>query len=263
MSRRVDIAGVAIDVETERSTVERVLRALSEGHGGLMVTVNLDHVRRCRRDARYRALVARSELVVADGMPLVWAARVQGTPLPERVAGANLVWSLCERCASAGRSVFLLGGDPGAAERARGVLESRFPGLRVCGTLVPERGFEKDASRMAEIEGSLKASGADVVFVALGSPKQEYLGEALRGAMPRAWFVGCGITLSFVAGSVKRAPGWMQRCGLEWAHRLVQEPGRLARRYLVDGVPFAAVLLAGAAWRRVTGRRGRIAPAGS
>lgn len=249
----MDIPGVSIDAETERSTVWRVMHELDDGRGGLMVTVNLDHVRRCRRDARYRALVARSELVVADGMPLVWASRVQGTPLPERVAGSNLVWSLCAECALRGRSVFLLGGDPGAAEGARQVLESRFPGLRVGGVLSPERGFEHSPARMAEIEQTLAASKADLVFVALGSPKQEYVAERLRGALPNAWFVGCGITLGFVAGQVRRAPNWMQRIGIEWAHRLAQEPGRLAHRYLVQGIPFAVLLLAGAAWRRAFG----------
>ncbi len=261
LASRVDIAGVLIDAETERSTVERVLRALDERRGGLMVTVNLDHIRRCRRDPRYRTLVAQSGLVVADGMPVVWASRVQGTPLPERVAGSNLVWSLCEACASRGRSVYLLGGDPGAAEGAKAALEQKYPGLRVVGTMAPARGFENDSAQMARIESDLRASGADIVFVALGSPKQEFLGERLRSALPAAWFVGCGITLGFVAGQVRRAPKGMQRAGLEWVHRLVQEPGRLGKRYLVDGIPFAMVLLSGAAWRRVTGRGRRLAQA--
>lgn len=239
------------------------MRALDEHRGGLMVTVNLDHIRRCRRDERYRTLVARSELVVADGMPLVWASRVQGTPLPERVAGSNLVWSLCESCAARGRAVYLLGGDPGAADGAKAVLEQKYPGLRIAGTHAPERGFEGDTARMERIEAELRASGADVVFIALGSPKQEYLGERLRAVLPAAWFVGCGITLGFVAGQVKRAPLWMQRTGLEWLHRLIQEPGRLARRYLVDGVPFALALLLGAVRRRVTGDAKRRVHAGA
>lgn len=254
---RVDIAGVVIDAETEASAVERVMRCLDDGRGGLMVTVNLDHVRRCQIDPAYRDLVARSELVVADGMPLVWKARVQGTPLPERVAGSSLIWPLCEACAACGRSVYLLGGDPGAGEAAKAVLERRFPGLRVCGVMSPERGFERDEARMAAIEREVAASGADVVFVALGSPKQEFVAERLLRVMPRTWFIGCGITLSFVAGQVRRAPLWMQRCGLEWTHRLAQEPRRLTRRYLIDGLPFAISLLVRAGWRRITGQ-GRV-----
>ncbi|MEZ6233628.1 MAG: WecB/TagA/CpsF family glycosyltransferase [Phycisphaerales bacterium] len=247
-----------MDVVTEAQTVARVFAALGENHGGLLVTVNLDHVRRCRADEAYASLVARSELVVADGMPLVWASAVRGTRLPERVAGANLVWSLCERAAREGRGVFLLGGDPGTAEAARAVLESRYPGIRVCGTLSPDRGFESDRARLDQIEATVAASGAEVVLVALGSPKQEYLGERLLEALPRAWFVGCGISFSFMSGAVRRAPGWMQRAGLEWLHRLAQEPRRLARRYLIDGIPFACVLLCGAAWERVTGRARRL-----
>lgn len=250
---RVLIRGVAIDAETERSAVERVMGELDEGRGGLMVTANLDHMRRCETDPRYGELVERAELVVADGMPLVWASRVLGTSLPERVAGSNLIWSMCRAAAERGRSVFLLGGDPGAAAGARRVLEGRFPGLRVAGVLVPEHGFENDPVQMEGIERALVEAAPDVVFVALGSPKQEFLGERLLDVLPRAWFVGCGITLSFVAGRVRRAPVWMQRLGLEWLHRLVQEPRRLARRYLADGLPFAAVLLAGAARERVAG----------
>lgn len=263
MRKRVDISDVRIDPETERSTVERVMSALDRGRGGLMVTVNLDHVRRCRRDEKYRTLVAESELVVADGMPIVWASHVQGTPLPERVAGSNLIWTLCQACAKHNRSVYLLGGDPGAAEGAKTVLERTYPGLRVVGTSAPERGFEKDEAQMARIEADLRASGADLVFIALGSPKQEYLGQRLRAVMPRAWFVGCGISLGFVAGQVKRAPTGLQRVGLEWMHRLMQEPGRLARRYIIDGIPFGLALLAGAAWRRVSGHEAASQPAGA
>lgn len=250
---RVYIRGVAIDVETGESTVARVMDGLERGEGGLIVTVNLDHVRRCEHDERYRGLVGRAEIVVADGMPLVWASRVQGTSLPERVAGSDLVWSLCEAASARRRSVFLLGGDPGTAEEAAMVLEKKYPGLRVCGVMAPERGFEHDPVQMDEIEAALVEALPDVVFVALGSPKQEYLAERLRDAVPRAWFIGCGISLSFVAGRVKRAPRWVQRVGLEWLHRLMQEPSRLARRYLADGLPYAAVLIAGAARERIMG----------
>ncbi|MCB9840668.1 MAG: WecB/TagA/CpsF family glycosyltransferase, partial [Phycisphaeraceae bacterium] len=251
------IAGVSVDVETEASAVRRVLGALDQGLGGLMVTVNVDHLRRCRIDERYAGLVSRAEIVVADGMPLVWASRVRGRSLPERVAGANLVWSMCEAAAARGRRVFLLGGDPGTAEAAKGVLETRYPGIRVCGTQSPERGFENDAGVLERLEASVADSRPEIVLIALGSPKQEYLGERLLEVMPGAWFIGCGISFSFMSGHVRRAPAWMQRCGLEWLHRLAQEPRRLARRYLVEGIPFAASLLFGAFRERLGEAAGR------
>jgi N-acetylglucosaminyldiphosphoundecaprenol N-acetyl-beta-D-mannosaminyltransferase len=182
-------------------------------------------------------------------MPLIWASRLQGTPLPERVSGSHIIWSIPRAAAERGRSVFLLGGAPGAADACAQVLRSRFPALVITGTYCPPFGFENSDAEMAKIREAVAASPADIVFVALSFPKGERLIERIRAAAPRAWWIGVGISFSFVAGDVKKAPRWLQVAGLEWMHRLVQEPRRLARRYLVDGLPFAARLLTGSAWR--------------
>jgi N-acetylglucosaminyldiphosphoundecaprenol N-acetyl-beta-D-mannosaminyltransferase len=242
--------GVAFDSIREAQVAERVLQSVAAGEGGMIVTPNLDHLRRSWVDPGYRALIGEADLVLADGMPLVWAARIQGTPLPERVAGSSLVLSLAEAAAGAGRSLFLLGGDPGAAEGAARELRSRFPKLTIAGCHCPPFGFEKDQGEMQQIRAALQAARPDIVYVGLGSPKQEQLIGDLRSLLPRAWWIGIGISLSFLSGDVVRAPGWMQRIGLEWVHRLGQEPGRLAKRYLVHGLPFALRLLATSAWRR-------------
>ncbi|MEM9881639.1 MAG: WecB/TagA/CpsF family glycosyltransferase [Planctomycetota bacterium] len=252
------LRGVRFDAVTEAASVARVIDGLARGRGGWVVTSNLDHLRRAGRDAEFRRMVGAADLVVADGAPLVWAARLQGTPLPERVAGSALVWSVADAAAGAGRSLFLLGGDPGTAEAAAAVLTQKYPGLRVAGTHCPPVGFEDDPRAMEAMRAAVRDSAADVVYVALGSPKQERLIERLRaeGCLPDAWWMGVGISLSFICGRVRRAPRWMQRMGLEWAHRMAQEPGRLARRYLVDGIPFAAVLLGSSVWSRLKGSAG-------
>ena len=258
---RVTLRGLAIDPWTEAQTVSAIVARARDGSGGVVITANLDHLRRHGRDAAYTAIADGAEIVVADGMPLVWASRLAGTPLPERVAGSSMTWSLSRSAGEAGLTVALVGGDPGVAERAGEVLERECPGLRVVWTHCPPFGFENDPAEMAALVDGLRVCGADLVYVALGSPKQEKLAAGLRaeGVLPGAVWIGIGISLSFVTGDVSRAPGWVQKIGMEWAHRMLQEPRRLVKRYLIDGVPFAARLLIGALLSRGKNKK---APAG-
>ena len=246
----VHLSGVRLHAITEAQVNEHIIGSLEAGRGGWVVTPNLDHLRRLRTQDTFAELCTGASLCVADGMPLVWACAIQGTPLPERVAGSNLISSLSARAAEVNRSVFMLGGDPGTAEAAAEELQTRHPALRIAGTFCPPLGFERDEVMMAQITQRLVEAAPDIVFVALGSPKQERLIETLRERLPSSWWLGIGISFSFVCGDVKRAPIWIQRLGLEWTHRLAQEPRRLARRYLVDGLPFAARLLASSALQR-------------
>ncbi|MFM1873583.1 MAG: hypothetical protein RL398_3005 [Planctomycetota bacterium] len=248
------LAGVKLHAISEQRCVDYVRAALATERGGWIVTANLDHLRRLRTAEDFRACYAAADVAVADGMPLVWAAKLQGTPLPARVAGSDLIFSLSAMAGAGHRRVFFLGGDPGTAEAASQRLAERHPGLVVAGCDCPAFGFERDPAAMAALQAKLTASRADVVFVALGSPKQELLIHKLRAALPGAWWIGIGISFSFVTGDVVRAPRWIQKLGLEWLHRLVQEPRRLAKRYLVHGLPFAAWLLAGALRNRLVGR---------
>lgn len=251
--RAIELDGVRLHALSEAQCVEHVFHAIAEGRGGWIVTPNLDHLRRLRRDAALRAHYRRADLAVADGMPLVWACRLQRTPLPGRVAGSDLITSLARGASERGASVYFLGGDPGTADEAAAKLRARFPRLRVAGTQCPAPGFESRARDLAELTRHLSAARPDIVFVALGSPKQEVLIGELRALLPDAWWLGVGISFSFVAGRVRRAPPWLRNAGLEWAHRLVQEPRRLVRRYLLDGLPFAAGLFARAAVRGLRG----------
>jgi N-acetylglucosaminyldiphosphoundecaprenol N-acetyl-beta-D-mannosaminyltransferase len=235
---------------TGEKCIRYLLDELDAGRGGWIATPNVDHLRRVGRDPSFAALCARADLAVPDGMPLVWASRLQGTPLPERVAGSDLVWRLSAAAAERGRSVFLLGGAPGTAEGAANVLRVHYPGLRVAGTHCPSPGFEGDEQAVALLVDALRVAGPDIVYVALGTPKGEWLIERHRETLPRSWWVPVGISFSFVTGAVRRAPRWMQRAGLEWLHRLAQEPRRLVRRYIVDDMPFALALLGGAALGR-------------
>lgn len=253
--KQVRLLGVRFDALRERQVVEHVIRASRSGRGGWIVTPNLDHLRRCRYDAPFRAMVEEADLVVADGMPLIWASHLQGTPLPQRVAGSSLVDTLACAAAQAGVSLFLLGGNRGAAEGAADVLQRKNPQLRIAGWHYPPMGFEHDAAQMAQIVAALRRTDPGIVYVGLGSPKQEILIRRLMGDFPHIWWVGVGISLSFLSGDVRRAPRWVQRLGLEWAHRLCQEPRRLFKRYIVDGLPFGIRLFFSAGLTRFSSSR--------
>lgn len=239
----VKLCGLQFDAVTAEQAIERILDALSGGSGGWIFSVNLDILRRWVRSADFRKEADATTMCLADGMPLIWASRLQGHPLPERVAGSDLISTLSAAAAVHGRSIYLLGGASGTAQQSAEILCSRSPRLQVVGTDCPPLGFEHSEQLMGEIRDALVAAKPDIVFVALGSPKQERLINYLRPALPNVWWMGVGASFSFLAGDIQRAPLWMQRCGLEWLHRLAHEPKRLAGRYLRDDVPFLLRLL--------------------
>lgn len=258
---RVHLDGTGFDRITEEEVVAVVREAMNAGRGGRILTPNVDILRQAQVDGRVRAYLDDADLVVADGMPLVWASKLSGTPLPERVAGSSLIWSLSRGLAHDRRSVFVVGGKPaGGAPAADGIkdgatraadrLARECPGLRIAGTLCPPFGFERDEPSYADFCRKVAGAEPDLIFVGLGFPKQEAVITRLRAELPEAWFIGCGAAVNFVAGDIERAPRWMRKTGLEWAHRLGTEPSRLAGRYLKHDAPYAMRLLAGAAARR-------------
>lgn len=251
VKKRISLMGMNIDHVTESEAVATIGESLSNGRGGWVITPNLEHLRRFRKDESLQMHFQNADLVLADGMPLVWASRLKGTPLPARVAGSDLIWSLSMEAARSGRSVFVLGGTREAGWEAARRLQEKCPGLVIAGMVYPPFGFENDAQAMDQIVETLEALEPDIVYVGLGFPKQELVIAHLRDRFPQTWFLGIGISIGFVGGQVARAPVWMQRMGLEWLHRLAQEPRRLGRRYLLHGLPFAArLLLHGALSRR-------------
>lgn len=249
--KTVELYGAPLAALTEADCVRLIGNELQVGHGGWLVTMNLDHLRRFAQGGEYAARVLRASLRVADGMPLVWASRLQGIPLPERVTGSNLIWSLSQRAETSGHSVFLLGGTPRASVGAARVLRERYPRLKLAGVFCPGVGFEQRSAELEQLTQAVVDAQPDIVYVALSSPKEDDLIDALRVYLPHTWWLGVGISFSFVTGEVTRAPHWMQQAGFEWLHRLVQEPRRLYKRYLVQSIPFAIILFAYALCRRL------------
>lgn len=253
-SSAFSVNDVSIARVTMRQVCQHVITRLASGVGGRLATANVDQLAQVRRDRELLPLLRDSEVIVADGAPLVWASRLCGTPLPERVAGSDLIWSLADAAAEAGERVFLLGGPPGVAERAAQVLAGKWPALGTVGWHCPPVGFEGDPDELARINDCLQAFGPSIVFCGLGFPKQEKLISQLHPRFPQSWFVSCGAALAFASGDLERAPRWIQSMGGEWLFRLSREPRRLAHRYLIRDVPYAIGLLAQAAARRPMGR---------
>lgn len=239
---RIELLGVPLHVVRFCEAVDLCIRLAQGDRPSYVVTANVDHVMRFSRCPEVRPLYTQADLVVADGTPLIWASRLLGTPLPERVAGSDLFPALSAKAADNDLSVFFLGGAPETAQRAADILQARHPQLRVAGTYCPDYGFEKDDAECARIVGMIRAARPDILFVGLGSPKQEQWIVSNREACGARLSIGVGISFSFLCGDVIRAPRWMQRIGLEWLHRLHQEPHRLWRRYLLEDSRFLALV---------------------
>jgi N-acetylglucosaminyldiphosphoundecaprenol N-acetyl-beta-D-mannosaminyltransferase len=239
----IDLLGMRLASCSEAQLLDTLFHSLARQRGGWLITANLDFLRRYYKDERMQVLYAEADLRVADGMPLIWAARLQGTPLPERIAGSSLIRPLARRASAEGRRIYFLGGDTGTAEAAAQKLSLEFPELQVAGYSSPWLPTEPDDGAVESTRQALTEARPDIVLVALGSPKQEWLISKLRRSLPAAWFIGVGMSFSFTTGRMARAPDWMQRSGLEWVHRLVSEPRRLGKRYLWHDAPFGIELL--------------------
>src|SRR5437764_3345916 len=171
----IPLMGLDVAAVSERETINYVLDGVARSRGGWISTVNLDVLRQWRGSPDVREIVATADLVVADGMPLLWAGELQGSPLPERVAGSSLILSLTAAAADAGASVFLLGGNPGTAHAAAAKLTTSSPQLRLAGTLCPPFGFDRDPAWLDRIDQLLREKAPHIVYVGLGCPKQERL----------------------------------------------------------------------------------------
>jgi N-acetylglucosaminyldiphosphoundecaprenol N-acetyl-beta-D-mannosaminyltransferase len=222
-------------------TFEEALSAIESlvGRGGAVFTPNVDHVVTAEKNAEFAAAYEVSDVSLADGQWVVWAARMLGTPLPAKISGSDLTLPLARRLGAAGRSMYLLGGAKGAAAQA-GQRLVRECGVRIAG--IDDGRVDLNAPDPALVR-RIQAAKPDVVLVALGSPKQELWIHRNREALRPSVLLGVGATLDFLAGHVRRAPGWISKAGLEWLFRLGLEPRRLAHRYLVDDPRFLEIVV--------------------
>ena len=236
---RVNVAGIDVDNLTEEETIAAIARLMESDGPHYLCVINAAKAVAASRDARLREALGQAALVTADGMSVVWAARLLGKRLKERVTGIDLFTQLLAQAAARGWSVFFFGARE---ESVRGVVE-RFtrehPGLRVAGW---RNGYVDQAESNAVIE-MIGGSGAEVLFVAMGSPAQEYWIAANLQRTGARFAMGVGGSFDHLSGHKRRAPRWMQRAGLEWLYRLLLEPRRLWRRYLVGNAQFIRLVI--------------------
>lgn len=244
----------AVDMNTAVQTVLSWCNDSADSACRYVVTPNVDHAVMFQTRADLRNAYADAALVLADGAPVVLASRLLRRALPERVAGSDLVPALFEQATRNGVGqneplrVFLLGAAPGVGERAARAIHSRWSNVEVVGTYSPPMGFENDPAENARIQAMIAAAEPQLLLIGLGAPKQELWVQRHSGQLRARVALCVGATIDFLAGEKARSPYWMRRIGLEWLHRLLTEPSRLAKRYLRDAWIFPQLV-----WREWRG----------
>ncbi len=235
-SRTTSLFGFEFDCLTLQQAVARVLELVDEGQlGQYVVTPNLDHAVILHRNPKLQEIYQQAALVLADGWPVISASKYFGSRLPERVAGSDLVPAVFEATTKPLRA-YLLGAPPGVAQTAAKKVEEAFPNVQVVGTQCPPYGFENDPDANETAVRQVAEVAPDILVVGLGAPKQELWTYRERHRLNAKVIFCVGATIEFLAGAKSRAPIWCQRYRLEWAHRIITDPRRLARRYAVDAM---------------------------
>ena len=240
---RANVLGVGVAAINLAQATQLILEAVREKRKGYVAVTGVHGVSEAQADSEFRRILNAAFLNTPDGMPLCWVGRFQGFKAMDRVYGPDLMLELCAASTDGSVRHFLYGGAPGVAEFLRCSLESRFPGLCVCGTYTPpfrplNRVEEADLVRQTEL------FRPDIFWVGLSTPKQERFMAAYLDKLAVRIMIGVGAAFDMHSGRVRQAPYWMQRSGLEWFFRLTQEPRRLWKRYLINNPLFAARILA-------------------
>jgi N-acetylglucosaminyldiphosphoundecaprenol N-acetyl-beta-D-mannosaminyltransferase len=253
-NNKTPVASIIFDVVTMQETVTRIREMVAQrAFGGYVCTGNLDHLVMLDRDEEFQCIYKQADLVLADGMPVVWLSRLTGeTKITERVAGSDLFWELAKASDAHQLRLFFLGGYEGSAELARKAVLAKHPNAQICGLYCPPHKTFATPEEQTKIREMICEAKPDILFVGLGAPKQEKWIYENRHKLDVPVSIGVGGTFEMAGGVVKRAPQWMGRMGIEWTYRLLQDPKRLWKRYVIDDIPFLVKTLWRIAVARVT-----------
>ncbi|MGH9564325.1 MAG: WecB/TagA/CpsF family glycosyltransferase [Terracidiphilus sp.] len=240
---RVNILGVGVHAIDMNRAVEQVCEAIDRGRKGYVCVTGVHGIMEAQTDPQFRSILNHSLLTTPDGMPTVWIGKLRGFSEMRRVFGPDLMLEVCERSVEKGYTHFLYGGAPGVAEALQGSLTRRFPGLRVVGTYTPPfrpLNSEEDASLRKTI-GDLRP---DMIWIGLSTPKQERFMAQYLPLLDTKLMFGVGAAFDVHTGRIQDAPDWIKNSGLQWFHRLCQEPRRLWKRYLINNPRFVCKMAA-------------------
>jgi N-acetylglucosaminyldiphosphoundecaprenol N-acetyl-beta-D-mannosaminyltransferase len=235
MNERITLMGCSIDNLTMEETLQTVEGFIHSGRPHQHVVVNVDKLVKASRDPELCRIINECALVNVDGMPVVWASRLLGRPLKERVAGCDLFEALMRRAGERGWRVFLLGAREDVVSKVASTYRHKYPGLVLAGY---RNGYWEGEAEEADVAGQIRAARPDLLFVAISSPKKEQFLGRYQAEMKIPFAMGVGGTFDVAIGHLRRAPPWMQKSGLEWFYRFLQEPRRMFRRYFIDDMAF-------------------------
>lgn len=240
---KINMFNIDIDNVTMDEAILSIDRIIKNNKNAYVVTPNVDHIVKINQDEEFYKIYKEADLILADGVPIIWASKVLKKALKEKVSGSDLFPILCEYAAEKGYKVFFLGGLDGVADKAATILKDKYSDLDVVGTYCPPFGFEKDEKETKKIIRTIKESSPDILFVGVGAPKQEKWIYNHRFEYDVPISLGIGASFDFISGNVKRAPLWMQKSGLEWFYRFIKEPKRMFRRYFIEDIKFIKIFV--------------------
>lgn len=219
-----------------QETVRAIEKMVKEGGKHYVVAINVDVVIKIEEDTYLKAITDNADLVLVDGQPLVWISKLHRNPVKAKISGSDLVPILCKTAAEKNRTIFIIGGKDGVAEKAKEKLKKQYPEIKIVGTYAPPLGFERDNIELEKINNLINATHPDLLIACFGCPKQEkWIYENYQKYDAKV-SICAGATVDFLAGSINRAPRWMSEHGLEWFYRFLQEPKRMFKRYFVDDI---------------------------
>ena len=228
-----------MDMEETIQTIDSFIQQKKRSY---IVAINVDVVIKIEQDAYLKRITDQADMVLVDGKPLIWISKLHKRPVKAKISGSDLVPKLCEKAAEKGYTIFPIGGKDGIAEQAKRKLEKQLSGIKIVGTYAPPYGFEKDKNELDKINQMISDVHPDLLIGCFGCPKQEKWIYENYKKYDATVSVCAGATVDFLAGNIRRAPGWMSDHGLEWFYRFTQEPKRMFKRYFVDDIKIVSLM---------------------